>query len=74
MWGLCVAKGKSQRDSIQIERSEQSNLSYDELCQSIRDNQEQYTVAKEEHLGKNGAQLVEPALRFGRTVVCHLLF
>lgn len=72
MWALCVLKTKSQRDSIKTENSEQSYLSYDELCQSVQQNQEQYTVAKAEHVVRNGAQLVDSALRFGRTVVCHL--
>ncbi|KAI4096251.1 MAG: hypothetical protein LQ344_001077 [Seirophora lacunosa] len=68
MWALCVLKTKSQRDSIKTENSEQSYLSYDELCQSVQQNQEQYTVAKAEHVVRNGAQLVDSALRFGRTV------
>lgn len=72
MWGLCVTKGKLQRESVKPEKSEQSYLSYDELCQSVRYNQEQYTVAKAEHVAKHGTQFVDSALRFGRTVVCHL--
>ncbi|KAI4195780.1 MAG: hypothetical protein LQ348_002405 [Seirophora lacunosa] len=72
MWALCVLKTKSQRDSIKTENSEQSYLSYDELCQSVQQNQEQYTVAKAEHVVRNGAQLVDSALRFGRTVLIGL--
>lgn len=73
MWVLGVVKGKSQQESIKTEKSEQPCLSYDELCQSVHHNQEQYTVAKAKHIDKNGAQYVDSALRFGRTVVCHFV-
>ncbi|KAL9012668.1 MAG: hypothetical protein Q9173_002572 [Seirophora scorigena] len=72
MWGLCVLKAKSQRESIKTEKSEQSYLSYDELCQSVQQNLEQYTVAKAEHVARNGAQPVDSALRFGRTVLMEI--
>lgn len=72
MWGFCVTKGEAQPKSTRDGKSEQSHLSYDELCQSVYESQEQYTAARAEHLGKNNAQLLDSAYRFGRTVVCHM--
>ncbi|KAL8640796.1 MAG: hypothetical protein Q9226_008705 [Calogaya cf. arnoldii] len=68
MWGLCVTKGKAQPKSTRDGKSEQSHLLYDELYQSVYESQEQYTAARAEHLGKNNAQLLDSAYRFGRTV------
>ncbi|KAL8649140.1 MAG: hypothetical protein Q9226_005699 [Calogaya cf. arnoldii] len=60
--------GKSQRETIEPENPGQSTLSYDELCQSVQNNLKHYTVAQAAHVGKNGQNHVDSALRFGRTV------
>ncbi|KAL8851497.1 MAG: hypothetical protein Q9221_003597 [Calogaya cf. arnoldii] len=41
MWRLCVTRGKPQQETIEPGNPEQSNLSYDELCQSVHYNVEQ---------------------------------
>lgn len=69
MWGFCVTRAKTRPDSIRLTRSEQSDLSYDDLCQIVHRNQKEYTAAKAEHLDKNATQLSDSAYRFGRTVV-----
>ncbi|KAI4225637.1 MAG: hypothetical protein L6R36_003753 [Xanthoria steineri] len=68
MWGFCVTRAKTRPDSIRLTRSEQSDLSYDDLCQIVHRNQKEYTAAKAEHLDKNATQLSDSAYRFGRTV------
>lgn len=72
MWGFCVTRAKTRPDLIKLTRSEQSDLSYDELCHVVHRNQKEYTVAKAEHLDKNATQLSDSAYRFGRTVVCRI--
>ena len=41
MWRLCVTRGKPQQETIEPGNPEQSNLSYDELYQSVHYNVEQ---------------------------------
>ncbi|KAL8726333.1 MAG: hypothetical protein Q9166_006781 [cf. Caloplaca sp. 2 TL-2023] len=68
MWDLCAIRVKSRRESVDSEKTERSSLPYDELCQRVRQNQEQYTVAKTEHADKKSVQFAEAAYKFGRTI------